>query len=264
MVSEAVRSVLEQTFGDLEVIVVDDGSTDGTREALKPHADKIRYLRQENSGVSAARNRGIAEARGSLIAFLDSDDLWLPAKLKTQVLFFEAFPRSRVCHTDEIWIRHGKWVNQRLHHRRLGGWIFEDLCRMSLISPSSVVLRRDLLEEVGGFDESLPAGEDFDLWLRISPVARIDYITRPLLIKRGGHDDQLSRSIWGLDRFRVAALQKALDSGGLTKEQRRAARESLEAKCRVIAGGSTKRGRPEDAARYLDIIQEYSEDDHEE
>ncbi len=89
MVSEAVRSVLEQTFGDLEVIVVDDGSTDGTREALKPHADKIRYLRQENSGVSAARNRGIAEARGSLIAFLDSDDLWLPAKLKNQVLFFQ-------------------------------------------------------------------------------------------------------------------------------------------------------------------------------
>jgi glycosyltransferase involved in cell wall biosynthesis len=262
MVTEAVDSVLEQDFQDMEIIVVDDGSTDGTEKALRGLLPRIRYLRQENSGVSSARNRGVAEARGSWIAFLDSDDLWLPDKLKTQALFFKTFPGSRICHTNEIWIRRGRRVNPRLRHRRSGGWLFEDLCELSLISPSSILIRRDLLDEAGGFDEGLPAGEDYDLWLKISLISRIDYISRPLVIKRGGHDDQLSRTVWGLDRFRISSLRRMLEEHDLSPRQRRAAIRSLRTKCLVLAEGGAKRGRREMAAYYRRLMNEYPEDSH--
>ena len=154
---EAVDSALAQEFTNFELIVVDDGSADGTAELLEAYRPKVRLLRQANRGVSAARNRGIAAARGELIAFLDSDDLWLPQKLSTQVEFFRAHPHALIAQTEEIWVRNGRRVNPGKRHRKRSGMIFESSLDLCLVSPSAVMVRRELFDRAGLFDER-PAG----------------------------------------------------------------------------------------------------------
>lgn len=249
MLLEALTSLLDQEYSPFEVIVVDDGSTDDTVAALAPYRDRIQLLRQPNRGVSAARNRGIAAARGELIALLDSDDLWLPGKLRTQVRFFAAHPASLICQTEEIWLRQGVRVNPRKYHQKLSGMIFEPSLARCLVSPSAVMMRRSLLEEVGGFDESLPACEDYDLWLRVSCRFPIDLIDAHLIIKRGGHPDQLSRN-WGLDRYRIQSLLKLIESGELSLPQKEAATAMLIQKCHIVAAGCRKRERYAEAEFY--------------
>jgi glycosyltransferase involved in cell wall biosynthesis len=257
MVTEAVESVLNQTCRDFELIVVDDGSTDGTFDILAAMDGPIQVLRRENGGVSAARNTGIAAARGELLAFLDSDDIWLPEKLAVQAGFMSVFPAATLCHTEEIWLRNGKRVNPRKHHAKARGPEFRRLLRDCLISPSSVMIRRSVLLEAGGFDENLPACEDYDLWLRLARDHDIHLIDRPLVVKRGGHDDQLSRTIPALDRYRVRALEKLLDRG-LSDEDAMEVREVLAEKCLIIAGGSDRRGRADEARRFRDLAAGYS------
>jgi GT2 family glycosyltransferase len=251
LVREAVESVLAQRqAGAFELVVVDDGSRDDTEAVLAPYRDRLRILRQENRGVSAARNAGVEASRGEWLTFLDSDDLWLPAKLQAQRAYVQARPETRICQTGEIWIRNGVRVNPCTHHRKADGDVFFASLRRCLVSPSAVMLRRDLFDAVGCFDETLPACEDYDLWLRIardSPVALID---RPLVIKRGGHADQLSRRYWGMDRFRVRSLRRLLD-GELSPQQRAAVGTVLAEKCSVLASGAAKRGRASEAAAYV-------------
>jgi glycosyltransferase involved in cell wall biosynthesis len=247
--AEAVDSVREQDYRDFELIVVDDGSTDGTAGILARYGHTVRVLRQENRGVSAARNRGIAAARGALIALLDSDDLWLPRKLSVQVAYFDRHPRALICQTEEIWVRNGRRVNPRRRHRKPEGMIFEPSLELCLVSPSAVMARRELFAEVGLFDETLPACEDYDLWLRVARRHPFGLIETPLIVKRGGHPDQLSAA-WGLDRFRIASLVKLLEDGGLSPDQRQAAAAVLRRKCRVYAGGCRKRGRFDEAEHY--------------
>jgi len=261
-VREAIASVLAQTYRDFELLVVDDGSNDDTA-AVMQEFDNVRYICQPNRGVSAARNRGVALSNGELLAFLDSDDLWQPRKLECQVAFFAARPLTRICQTEEIWLRHGVRVNPRNKHRKASGDIFVRSLELCLVSPSAAMLRRELFEQVGGFDESLPACEDYDLWLRIAVTEPIHLIETPLVIKRGGHVDQLSQRFWGMDRFRVAALCKLLDSGVLSPEQRRLTEDTLRTKCRVLAQGARKRGRDEEpylalAAAYTNEIEVYA------
>jgi len=251
---EAVDSVLAQEFRNFELIVVDDGSTDDTPRLLQEYGDAIRVLRQENRGVSAARNRGIAAARGALIAFLDSDDLWLPGKLDRQVEFFNSHADALICQTEELWVRKGRRVNPGKRHRKRGGMIFEPSLDLCLVSPSAVMVRRELFQRVGFFDESLPACEDYDLWLRVSSRYAVHLIDIPLIVKRGGHADQLSRSA-GLDKFRIAAIVKLLDGDRLSIEQRRAAVRTLKRKCTVYAGGCRKRGRTTEAEHYEQLGQ---------
>jgi glycosyltransferase involved in cell wall biosynthesis len=161
MVREAVDSVLAQLGADFEVIVVDDGSTDGTSTVLAAElGDCIRLLTTDNRGVSAARNLGVAGGSGELIAFLDSDDRWLPGKLAAQVALMRDRPHVEICQTEEIWFRNGRHVNPCDHHRKPDGAIFERSLDLCLVSPSAVMMRRSLFERVGGFDESLPACED--------------------------------------------------------------------------------------------------------
>ena len=148
-------------------------------------------------------------------------------------------------------MRNGIRVNACAHHRKPSGDIFAESLRLCLVSPSAVMLRRRLFERVGGFDEGLPACEDYDLWLRIAVDTPVWLIEQPLVIKRGGHADQLSRRFWGMDRFRVAALARLLVDGRLSPAQRRATGAVLDEKCRILAQGATRRGRPEEAARYL-------------
>jgi glycosyltransferase involved in cell wall biosynthesis len=250
---EAVDSVFKQTFQDFELIVIDDGSRDGTAKALAPYQDRFVSYIQNNRGVSAARNRGIRMARGQWIAFLDSDDLWLPEKLETQTRFFSQNSEALICQTEEIWIRNGRRVNPRKKHQKYSGNIFAPSLRLCLVSPSAVMIKKGLFEQVGFFDETLPACEDYDLWLRISAHFPVFLIEQPLVVKRGGHPDQLSRTIPALDRFRIQALVNILNSGRLTVAQYDQAFQELETKCRIYGQGCLKRARLEEGNYYLHL-----------
>ena len=242
---EAIESVLAQTFRDWELIVVDDGSTDGTEEKLKRLlCPEIRYIRQRNQGVSRARNRGIQTAVNDWIAFLDSDDYWHKDKLRLQLEALDANPEYRAAHTDEVWIRSGVRVNPGKRHRKHSGWIFHHCLRLCLISPSSVLLHRSL------FDESLPVCEDYDLWLRITARQPVLFHPDKLVVKRGGHQDQLSRSRWGMDRYRVQALLKAAGSGRLTPQQKKWVAAEIVYKSGILELGFQKRSRTAQAAYY--------------
>ncbi len=257
IIKEAVDSVLAQTYDRFELIVVDDGSADDTAAVLAPYQDRIRIIRQENRGVSAARNRGVAASYGRWVAFLDSDDLWLPKKLEIQTAFFRDHPEALICQTEETWVRNGRRVNPRRKHQKPSGYIFEPSLALCLVSPSAVMMTREFFDETGGFDETLPACEDYDLWLRISRRHPIHLINTPLIIKRGGHPDQLSRN-WGLDRYRIQSLQKIIQSGVLTSEQTEAAKDMLRKKCGIYAEGCLKRGRDEEAGRYFKVAEMYA------
>ena len=252
IIKEAIDSVLAQDFKDFELIVVDDGSTDNTLEIFNSFPYDIKVLRQSNYGVSAARNRGIAEASGRFIAFLDSDDLWLSQKLSVQIEFFNQTPDALICQTEEVWIRNGIRVNPKKRHKKPSGMIFEPSLALCLVSPSAVMIRRSLFEKVGGFDETLPACEDYDLWLRISCRYPVYLIETPLIIKRGGHNDQLSAS-FGLDKFRIKSLNKIIESGLLSKTQYGAAVKTLKQKCMIYAAGCRKRGREDEALYYISL-----------
>jgi glycosyltransferase involved in cell wall biosynthesis len=252
---EAVDSVFKQTCSEFELIVIDDGSTDGTAQAIKKHQDHLIYRNQTNQGVSAARNQGLREARGKWVAFLDSDDLWLPKKLESQLHFFSQKPEAAICQTEEIWIRNGRRVNPQKKHQKYSGDIFAPSLKLCLVSPSAVMIQRDLFDRVGYFDEALPACEDYDLWLRISSQFPIYLIENPLVVKRGGHPDQLSRTTPALDRFRIQALVKLLSSRQLTSRQETLAFKELETKCRIYGQGCLKRGKTVEGHYTLGLIE---------
>lgn len=261
LVGAAIESVLAQSYCDFEFIVVDDGSTDDTAEQLAQWGSRLQILKQPNQGVSAARNLAVRHARGCYLAFLDSDDIWLPKKLAIQVAFMEQHPSVRICQTEETWIRNGVRVNPKVKHRKPSGDIFIASLELCLVSPSAVMLTRELFERVGGFDESLPVCEDYDLWLRIALNHSVALIDDALVIKRGGHADQLSRSRWGMDRYRVLALDKLLRSG-LDGSWREAAIAALRRKVEVLASGARKRGKAIEARTYEEILAESTQEQH--
>jgi len=258
MLTEAIRSVLKQDFEDFELIVVDDASTDGTIEEIRKFGGRVRLLQHpENRGVSAARNKGILHARGKYIAFLDSDDQWVKGKLRIQVNFLDENPHYPLCYTDEIWIRRGKRVNPMVKHGKYSGWIFEKCLPLCIISPSSAMMRKTLFSKVGLFDEALPVCEDYDFWLRISARFPIFFINKKLIIKRGGHPDQLSNRSWGNDRYRVIALEKLLSEPYITQEEREMILKEMKKKCQILYKGFLKRGKEIEARHYQEVMKRY-------
>jgi len=253
LVAEAVASALAQEAVALEVIVVDDGSEDDTAAVLTSLGAAVRPVFQAHAGVSAARNTGIRMARGEWLAFLDSDDLWLPQKLQKQLEFFRTHPRFKICQTEETWIRHGRRLNPRGYHRKPQGYCFPRLLERCLVSPSAVVIHRSLFEEVGLFDESLPACEDYDLWLRIGCRHPIGLVEESLTVKRGGHPDQLSSTVPALDRYRILALARLLRVQPLTAHQQDQALRVLGCKCRIYSAGCRKRGRQDEAKTFAEL-----------
>ncbi len=255
-VVRSISSVLDQTFTNYEIIIVDDGSSDGTADSLAQfkHNSKIKCLSHpKNLGVSAARNNGIMASRAPLLAFLDSDDYWLPEKMAVQVRFFRQNPKAVVCQTEEVWIRKGQRVNPRKKHRKPSGYIFEPSLKLCLVSPSAVMLKRSLLDEVGFFDEDLPVCEDYDLWLRISSQYPIYLIDQNLAVKEGGDPHQLSSRHKGMDRFRIKAMMKLIRSGQLNEDQSQIVLQELAIKCRIYGKGCIKRGMNEEGEFYLQL-----------
>ena len=253
----ALQSVFAQSHPATEVIVVDDGSSDDTRRQVHSHYPDARYIYQPNRGVSSARNTGIQAASGDWIALLDSDDRWQPDKLEQQCEQLRARPEYKVCHSDEIWIRNGRRVNPMKKHAKYGGHIFRHCLPLCVISPSAVMIHRELFNEVGLFDERLPACEDYDLWLRICAAHPVLYIDKPLITKEGGHSDQLSRHYWGMDRFRIHALEKILASSTLDAANHAAALATLLDKLAIVIKGAIKHGNLELALRYREKQQRY-------
>ena len=256
MVVEAVESVLAQEMAEFDLIVVDDGSTDETGHKLSVYNSRLRYYRQENAGVSAARNRGVELSRAPLVSFLDSDDLWLPSKLHIQHRFMLDHPEVSICQTEEIWWRNGRQVNPKKHHQKPSGDIFQRSLDLCLVSPSAVMMRRELFETVGSFDVELPVAEDYDLWLRVAVDYRVPLLQYPLVIKRGGHSDQLS-SRSGIDRYRIKALEKLLSSGLLSPQKYAWTWNVFQHKCKIYGQGCLKRGKVEEGEGYLALPQKY-------
>ncbi|MGD9686268.1 MAG: glycosyltransferase family 2 protein [Desulfobacter sp.] len=246
----AVDSALAQDYPHREIIVVDDGSTDGTRDLLAGYRDKIRVLVQENKGVSAARNLGIQESRGSFIALLDSDDAWETNKLSCQAAFFQSKPGAMICQTEEIWIRNGKRVNPKKKHKKPSGMIFEPSLKLCLVSPSAVMIRKQLFEQKGVFNEAFPVCEDYDLWLRVSHDTPVYLIDTPLTVKTGGHGDQLSAT-HSQDKYRIQSILNLIESNVLSADQEQVALNVFKEKCRIFANGCMKRGREKEGAYYL-------------
>jgi len=241
--SRAINSVIDQTYEPFEIIIVDDGSTDGTKEWLAKRYPDVQYIYQPNSGVSVARNVGIKSAHGDWISLLDSDDEWLSQKLEKQVKAIKEDPDSMFCHTNEVWIRNGVRINQGKKHQKYGGLIFNqclDICR---ISPSSVLLKNSILKDTGLFDEKLPVCEDYDLWLRITALNPVTFLDEPLINKYGGHKDQLSRVPAGIEQYRIQSLEKILKTVNLTQAQSNTTRKMLLRKMNIYLNGLNRRGR---------------------
>ena len=249
-IEQCVVSALQQSKKPDEVIVVDDGSSDKTWDVLrtlgfsdsKEERNSLRYIFQRNKGVSAARNQGIKAAKFRYIAFLDSDDLWLEKKLEKQISSLESQSmRYRLSHTNEIWVRNGVRVNAHLKHEKNGGDIFIQCLKLCCISPSSSLVDRSVFDDFGFFDENLPACEDYDFWLRFCAFEDVHFVNEHLLIKNGGHDQQLSKKHWGMDRFRVIALEKLLKNHSLSEFKRKETIKELIFKLQVLIDGGRKR-----------------------
>lgn len=218
---EAIASVKAQTYRGFELIVIDDVM---------------------GRGPAWARNRGAEKASGEYLAFLDSDDLWDKKKLGKQVEYLKKNRRFKTCYTDEKWIRNGKHLNQLKKHQKFHGNIFDKCLPLCIISASSILMTRELFNSLGGFDESLPVCEDYDLWLRLTLRHPIAFLDEKLITKRGGHPDQLSHKYWGMDRFRIRALEK-LFAENLNNAQKQLVLKELGIKYQILLSGFWKRKR---------------------
>ena len=246
LLMQALKSVQKQTHPVDEVIVVDDGSTDGTRDRVLSEFPDVQLFSQPQSGVSSARNAGIRQARGEWVAFLDSDDLWKPKKIARQLAALEKTRGYRLCYTNEEWRKNGAWKNQRKIHQKYSGWIYPRCLPLCIISPSSALVHKSLLDEIGGFDESLPACEDYDLWLRITCRFPVLFLDERLIVKQAGAWEQLSKQ-HSLDKYRILALQKMLALPDLAGENRELTTIELRKKCQIYASGCRKYGRNSEA-----------------
>ena len=259
LLKRAINSVIKQTITPKEIIIVDNGSTDQTYQMVSSLFPEINYFIEKKRGVSAARNKGILESKSKWIAFLDSDDAWKPTKLEKQ-MEFSIFNQDkyRIIHTDETWYRNKKILNQLKKHKKSGGNIFKNSLQLCCISPSSVVLKKQIFDDYGLFDENLEVCEDYDMWIRITSKEEVGFLDSPLVLKYGGHSDQLSKKFWGMDRFRIKSLEKNLKNEHFSKSQKINVLDTLIEKLTIVSDGALKRGNKEIFKKYNDKLQDWS------
>ncbi len=253
---KAIDSVLTQTYPYFELIVVDDGSEDNTAKLVKSYGSDIVYIKQRNRGPAAARNTGVQAAHYKLLAFLDSDDWLAENKLEVQIRALQENPSYLISHTQEIWYRNGLILKQKIRHKKNDGNIFIQSLELCAVSMSTVMIHRKIFERYGLFDEEYPCCEDYEFWLRVSAEQKFLLVDRPLTLKDGGRDDQVS-SLYrvGMDKYRIQAILKILASGALTEEQKGAAQAELQRKCMIYGSGCIKHGRVKEGRYYLNLPQ---------
>jgi nucleoside phosphorylase len=261
LVIRAVESVLSQRLAPRQVIVVDDCSRDGTAEAVrKEFGQQVKLISlMEPGGVSMARNIGIEAADSSWIALLDSDDEWRPNMLESMWGYLARNPFFQILQAEEIWIRRGRRVNRKRYHEKKEGWIWDISLERCMISPSAVLFKKALFERFGPFDQGFPACEDYDLWLRITRYLPIGLDPNQGLVKYGGHDDQLSRSVPVLDWWRVRALGKALEAEG-DPARRKALAKAMKRRLEILIQGAERRGKVQDCMTYRQLLARVEEE----
>lgn len=257
-IQKAVDSVLNQSFDNFELIVIDDGSEDQTQQVLSKYSDqRLKCFKQQNQGVASARNRGLELARGNWICFLDSDDWWVNHKLERTFKEIKTNPKIKIFHTDEIWYKNGTLHNQKNIHKKPSGFVYDHALPLCCISISTVAIHHTVFDVIGIFDESMEACEDYDFWLRTTSKFEVKLIPEELTLKDGGRPDQLSLSVWGLDRFRIQALIKSLESDHISGGQYKATYNELVKKCQVYTLGVKKRGRSKEVTYYNSLLTKY-------
>lgn len=265
--ARALRSVEAQTFGDYEVVLIDDGSTDGTAEIARSF-ECVRYFHQSNQHQAVARNRGLKEAEGELVAFLDADDEWLPEKLERQLAFMDE-NKSRISYTDTYYSKNDKRVRYSKMAPPYAGQILnplvEEWLEFCFITMNTVVAEKRLLEEVGGFDEAAPflSFEDYGLWLQVAlSEARFDYLDEPLAVYYRGHESDSSDSIVMLERYVQALTYYSLHYIFPPEASERLDR-TLDRANVALGAKLLKHGRLREAAPYLrhghprDLVQKF-------
>lgn len=284
LLKEAVLSVAAQTFTNFELIIIDDCSNcDPEPEiAMLPGIKNInlKFIKlKKHSGMPGfVRNKGASEAQGDFLAFLDSDDLWLPEKLQTQLDFifaddelrkryaqsnFSIFPnpdepyllqdektKTVICHTREKWIRGSKIISQTSQKHNRSGDIFSDCLLKCIMGPSTVMVGTELFKKTGGFREDLEIAEDYELWIRIAAFYNALYIDKPLTVKRAGKWEQLSQKYNQIEIFRIDALGELIKNNFFPPQKLAEAKAVFAQKCRIYAAGCRKRGKIEEALKY--------------
>jgi glycosyltransferase involved in cell wall biosynthesis len=252
----AVSSVLAQTFITYEILLIDDGSSDDysfLKSLLESYGHE--YIKISHKGVSGARNEGIRRAKYDWISFLDSDDTWYPDKLMKQVQYCEIHPEAYMVQCLERWFRNGSEVAVPQHLRPASGSAFERALSLCCISPSAVLLHRNVFERVGFFDERMLVCEDYDYWIRALSVYEIHLIDEPLVQKYSGTHQQLSQSEEAIDRFRVYALAKYLFETDYPENKKCMVHQMLETKLGILLQGAKKRNRTDDIRMYSDLFE---------
>ena len=249
----AIKSVLNQSVKVDEIILVNNRSSDNTKLLIKNKFPFVRIYNEDRAGVSFARNAGIKKAKNNWIAFLDSDDEWKKLKIEKQIKKIVSYKeRYKIIHTNEIWIRDGKHLNQNKRHEKKEGYLFKDSLNICKISPSSVLMHKSLFHDYGMFNGDLKVCEDYELWLRITSKVLVGLINEPLIIKYGGHHDQLSKKYWGMDRFRIKCLEKNLENNWFTLKQKKSVLNILLKKLYILSNGAKKRNNEERYKKYKD------------
>ncbi len=259
----AVASVLAQSYTDYDLWVIDDASDDGTREyltALVEQNPRVHILTNEkNSGVSFSRNEGIRASSGTWLAFLDSDDEWLPEKLKTQIALSQSLESLKLIHSEERWVRGGQAVSAPQKYKKLGGAIFDQCFELCRISPSTSLIHRELFLKHGYFREDFPVCEDFELWLRLTRHYEVGFCPEPLAVKYGGEADQLSARYHSMDYWRVLALKDYLEDDGLSPDVLEKLRASVTKKCKILMRGFEKHQNFSKRSEIETIMRSYDE-----
>ena len=237
-----INSVLKQSIPVEEIILVDNNSSDGTVNYIRDKFKMVRVLIERNKGVSFARNLGILNSKNNWVAFLDSDDEWMPDKIQKQIELIKRLNyKVNFIHTNEKWVRNNIILNQKKKHAKKGGYIFQDCLDICKISPSSTLIKKSLFDQYGLFNTKFKVCEDYELWLRFTSKIEIGYINEVLIKKNGGHNDQLSKKYWGIDRYRIKALEKLIVTNNLTIEYKVMAVKKLIEKINILILGAINR-----------------------
>lgn len=234
--AEAIDSVLAQSFKDFEVIVIDDGSMDETEELMRRYGAQARYIRQQNSGVAIARNRGIEQSRGRYVSFLDADDTWVSAKLERQLAALGQNRRYRICYSAFTVVGSDLTPLGVVRSRRQAGALEDLLLRGNVVAtPSTVMGERSLFVETGGFDPALSQCADWDMWVRLAALSDFLYVDEPLVNYRQ-HDGNMSRNAPLLERDSIRVLEKGFAMSALTDRLRSRRRPAFARNYMVLAG----------------------------